>query len=1514
MHLCSTSVPPGARRAVATVLAAAALALTGTGGAVAAPAPASARAAAPTLAGAADHAPGSPARPDPRLTASAQARSLGRAVAVTALTTADSTTTAEPNGSFVTDTTTLPTRMKNHAGAWVTIDAALTSSGGRLATTATPNALSFSAGGTGPLVSVADGHGHALALTLAGVALPAPSVSGAAATYANVYPGVSLTVTAQPSGSFTEVFEVRDAAAAAHVGNLRFTTSLRGLVVHQDASGNLAAVDAATGATVLTAPVPALWDSATAARPQRDAPDLGAPHGAASVRGPGARSHVAVLPVTVDASGITLHAGAAELGGTTQYPEFIDPTWTLPTQTGGIQDTGEAQQGCPTYVDYNSQTDLGVGNVETNTSCPGGYRSFYTDNTSNLNSGDKIVSSYIYIAEVYSASLACGTSEPITVDWTSPIPSGMSWNDQPSIDGRGDPVTSTTVKTDGGGSCGAYDYQFDVTSAMTQLAADNSSNWTYGLYGNESTADTLVRFNDNPSIVTTYDILPAIPTATALSPVPQSAPGSSTQDCGGAASAAGWIGRSSLAGTDVATMTATVSSAAPGAQVRGDFSFSDTTAGTSSSGDSAYVGGHGSVSVSTPALIDGHAYSWHVQGDDGYYTGTAAGTCQFKVDLTPPNNPAVASTAFPPLSSGGSGLGTGQSGTLTLSAADPVPSGGVSSGIAGFYYSIDTPLPATGATLHTASGSLALSESFAGWGTHTLYSQSIDKAGNVSSVNEYQFYVPYNPSAPVVPGDVTGTGVSDLLTTNPAGDLVAFKTSQNPAAGGIVLSTPTYSPDGTSWANYEVTHYGSYTQQSLADVWAFNATTKQLYLYKNQQSSAGSFETTANITTVTKQDVNIDALGSPTADACADTVTAPNSCASYDDTDWDDMTQMLAVGDLYAGDPVPGIDPATTSTFPGYDMLTVEGGALWLYQGQGSPYYLGDAAAPVIQLGTSGWTGMTLMYPGLVSGKPVIWARNDSTGVVYSYPITFDSEGYPESLGTPTSGSGTQIGTGFTAVNYPAVSSPGTLPGASGPALYAVNAADALLLYPAGSTAGTLSSSATVVGSLDTMTDRWRLADATCASTADSAGGLNSLAVNGEVTCGSSITAGGATMPAFGFDGSSGFLDASGPVIDTGGSYAVSAWADPTAIPAGGIQEVAALCGDSHCAMYLEINATGDWAFAAAASDASGTTTYPGPTGPAAVANTWTHLVGVYDKNAQTLTLYVNGTSVGSAAFTTPWTASGPLTLGATEYATGGTSHFFDGYLSDARVYSSAISAAQVAQIYAQPTVDPLLAPGHEWSLADGPGATGSTVAHDAFGGDDAPFGSAAAWANDATRGESLSLDGAAGSAAVASGPALNTEGSFTVSAWVKPMGTPEGAVVSQDGANISGFILYVNASGGWSFAMAPTDSTTWSANSVASAAGTAASGVWTHLVGVYTASSGTMQLYVNGALVASGTFTPVAWSATGPFAIGRDFVDVADNAWFDGEISDVDVYNSALTQAQVTERSTAGGLVTQLS
>jgi hypothetical protein len=954
-------------------------------------------------------------------------------VTIDSLTTADSQTQAMPGGTLATTTTVMPTRMQNTAGAWENIDPTLTAnSNGGISTTATPNGLTLSGGGTGPVITATDAAGHSLALSLP-VTLPAPTLSGASATYANVYPGVSLTVTAQPSGGFSEVFEIQNAAALAQAQNLKFTTQTSGLTLSQAADGTLDALDSSSGQPVMTAPPAIEWDSATGGAPANDVPDdfETVTNSASSTAGPGLGAHTGALPVTESGSTLTLAGGTSTLDTTTPtYPLYLDPTytWTEPYQSGGTNNYTEVQSGCPTVANWDDVTEPGVGynNLNGDGNCPGygAYESYFDLDTANLNSQDTIVSSIMKINEVYSADDSCGEgTQTITVKWTDSISSSTTWNTRPAvISTLPDP---TALKTDGnsdGTMCSgnAVAGNFDLESAIASNAASNGTHITFGLFGDESGSwESLERFNDNPSVTTTYDIPPNAPADPTTWPVPVTGVNSAGQLATTACPSSttpGYLGIGNIGGTDGATFSANLTSPIAAAQMNATFTLhnvtTNTTTGTYTSSGYATTSG-ADVSVAATSLTNGDEYSWSATASDQYFTSTTPSTtCYFTVDTTPPTNPSISSASWPTLASGTtSTVDAGTQGSFTLASTDAI------SGVAGYYYSIDAdPIPSSGGTFQTGT---TLTYTPTSWGAHTLYVQTLDNAGNVSAVNSYSFYVPWNPTSSVATGSITGGDVPDLIT-NPstgtnAGSLVMVPGDSNPDATPTIVSTQADSPDATSWTNFQITHDGSLTNHpGYDDLWAFQNTTDKLYLYLNNQSAA-PFETTANLNPISKGDIDSDAFNNAfnTAqnDGTACVTTSSGSCSTYDDSDWTQLTQILAPGDLYAGDTnATASTGAVDNEVPG--LLTVEGGSLWYYQGQAGSEYLNI----VEQLGTSGWDGTTLIGTTTTgtgsSTHTYLWARiNTGTeaGAIMQYPIGFDTAGNLKSLETPTSGSGTQI-------------------------------------------------------------------------------------------------------------------------------------------------------------------------------------------------------------------------------------------------------------------------------------------------------------------------------------------------------------------------------------------------------------------------------------------------------------------------------------------------------------------------
>ena len=202
--------------------------------------------------------------------------------------------------------------------------------------------------------------------------------------------------------------------------------------------------------------------------------------------------------------------------------------------------------------------------------------------------------------------------------------------------------------------------------------------------------------------------------------------------------------------------------------------------------------------------------------------------------------------------------------------------------------------------------------------------------------------------------------------------------------------------------------------------------------------------------------------------------------------------------------------------------------------------------------------------------------------------------------------------------------------------------------------------------------------------------------------------------------------------------------------------------------------------------------------------------------------------------------------------------------------------------------------PAGHWPLTDG---TGTTAADSSGSAKPATLATGASWASDPARGGVLATNGSTGFATTA-GPVLDTTQSYSVGAWVKLTSTAGYATaVSQDGTSSSGFYLqYSLQDNKWAFSQVPTDGSVTGIRALGAAP---TLNTWTYLVGVYNATTGGLQLYVNG--VPAGTATNAKpWAATGPLAIGRGKAAAKNSDFFPGQIGDVQVYQRALTSAEI--------------
>jgi hypothetical protein len=145
---------------------------------------------------------------------------------------------------------------------------------------------------------------------------------------------------------------------------------------------------------------------------------------------------------------------------------------------------------------------------------------------------------------------------------------------------------------------------------------------------------------------------------------------------------------------------------------------------------------------------------------------------------------------------------------------------------------------------------------------------------------------------------------------------------------------------------------------------------------------------------------------------------------------------------------------------------------------------------------------------------------------------------------------------------------------------------------------------------------------------------------------------------------------------------------------------------------------------------------------------------------------------------------------------------------------------------------------------------------------------------------------------------------SFTVAAWVYLADIPANGLfataVSQDGTDNSAFYLqYSGANKCWAFARSGTDATPSPGGGRALGCVGTYVQKWTYLTGVFNSADDQMQIYVNGS--AKGTATDSTPYATdGSLAIGRARFAGDATDWFPGDIRDVEVFQTALSSAQV--------------
>jgi hypothetical protein len=758
-----------------------------------------------------------------------RARATRRPVTVSALTTATSVTVARPDGRFAVTESARPVRARRD-GRWQNLNPDLRRNPNRtLSPELASSALTLSGGGNGPLV-VMNSAARSLSLSWPYGTLPAPTISGATATYPDVFPGVDLAVTASAQGGASDVLIVKNAAAAANpaLASLQLTAIATPSLTLTASDGAISAAASPQGTPVFSTSAPLAWDSTPppASMPttiNQDGVLVDAQSGLpadSTAAAPGAAAHLATVPVSVTGDTITLSPPASALTGTgTVYPVYIDPTW-WPAGSGASAWT-QVDKGYPTANYWKESSDLQSGDCDFSGCADVEVaRSFLRlPIPSQLTSTSVINSAYLYTTDEWSSSC---TKTSVRLYTTGGISSATTWNNQPTWASSYSYQDASFGHSGCNPPSGYYkdDLTWNVTSAIKN-AVGHQATQTWGIRAADETSDqgwkqffSGASSNDAPHMTVYYDD-------------PPNHPGRSTSPGGSCQYPAS---NAPIIGNDDVTFYAAVSDDSDDNNLTTRFLILNASGGTvydSSTQDTSVTTGNNATAqlTLTRAEMQGlgggstaATYHWYAMttNEDGLTNSMPADECYFTYNPAGPTAPQVTVPS--------SGV-LGQQVTAIFQtpgcgpASNPCP--------AKYTYQIGagTPQVATPDDSGYWTGPITIP-----WvGSTPLNVYGIASNGNLSETAT-QRIAGTAPASPYADGDFNGDGKPDLLTLgsgstpglwlSPSNGSGILANAADIGGAGTGLNQSTGADGPGDWAGAEVLH-GDFTGNHVQDAMAY---------------------------------------------------------------------------------------------------------------------------------------------------------------------------------------------------------------------------------------------------------------------------------------------------------------------------------------------------------------------------------------------------------------------------------------------------------------------------------------------------------------------------------------------------------------------------------------------------------------------------------------------------------------------------------------------------------------------
>ena len=328
------------------------------------------------------------------------------------------------------------------------------------------------------------------------------------------------------------------------------------------------------------------------------------------------------------------------------------------------------------------------------------------------------------------------------------------------------------------------------------------------------------------------------------------------------------------------------------------------------------------------------------------------------------------------------------------------------------------------------------------------------------------------------------------------------------------------------------------------------------------------------------------------------------------------------------------------------------------------------------------------------------------------------------------------------------------------------------------------------------------------------------------------------------------------PAVDTSKSFSVAAWVRSVDAGEGGVVSAEGSRGSGF--RLYRMSSDGRWAFGREQTDTDAAAITRAVSDQPSVYGAWSHVAGVFDASAKTMTLYVNGRMQGSPVpYTgTAWKANGPLSIG--RYKAGGSNvGFFAGSIDQLQVWSRTLPASEVLKL-TDPRVngqDKTTAGEAAYLPLDGSFTTDTTnwyTSDYAFGASMQLTGFAApsaAFVADPSEQRGTVLGMTSSTGLVLRRPVVDVGTSYTVAAWVQLAdNAPAGTILRQAGANADLWSLSYRPTAGdegeFVFSRSKEDSASEPVVAVAGVVDrVAASTGWNLLVGTYDASTNRISL-----------------------------------------------------------------------